>query len=286
MGEPEPVLTATGLTKRFGALTACNAVDLTVRAGEIHALIGPNGAGKSTLIKLLTGEERCDAGNVTLCGRDLTPLSAPRRTAAGLARSFQVSALALELTAQQNVMLALTGRDGATFQFFSSAMRTSALTQEAQVHLETAGLGTRAATPAGALAHGERRLLEVALALALRPRVFLFDEPMAGLGDTGSRALTDLLSGLRDEAPILLIEHDMKAVFALADRISVLVYGEIIATGTPAQIRQNDAVRAAYLGTASTQTLETAQGSGQDHPHGTATPYIDASGIGTPAGVP
>ena len=250
MAETGPVLEVEGLTKRFGALVATDAVTLDLRAGEIHALIGPNGAGKSTLLKQIAGELRPDAGTVRLQGETIDSLSGPERALAGLGRSFQVSALAPELTALQNVMLGEIGRSRTAFGLFSRAKKEAELTARAMERLARVGIQDQAMKPAGILAHGQRRLLEIAIALSLEPRVFLLDEPMAGLGDSGSRELTAFLDGLRQEAPVLLVEHDMDAVFALADRISVLVYGRLIASGSVEEIRANPEVRDAYLGDA------------------------------------
>jgi branched-chain amino acid transport system ATP-binding protein len=243
----DPVLCVRGLSKRFGALAATQDVDLDLMPGEIHALIGPNGAGKSTFVKQVAGEIASDAGSVRFLGRDVTGLSAHRRARLGLARTFQVSCLAPKLTALENVMLALAGRFGA-FRFFRSALSDPALTGPAASALERVGLQSRIHLRAAELSHGERRQLEIAIALALEPKAFLLDEPMAGMGPEGSRNLTAFLSQLRSTAPILLIEHDMDAVFALADRISVLVGGRLIASGTVAEIRADPAVRHAYLG--------------------------------------
>jgi len=232
----DPVLSVRGLSRRFGALVAVDGVDLDLRAGEIHALIGPNGAGKSTLIRLIAGEMRADAGQVVFAGRNLAPLDAPARARAGLARTFQVSQVAAEFTALQNVALAVAGALGSPFRFFRPALSDPALTGPARRALLRAGLAGREGLRAADLSHGERRRLEVAIALALAPRAFLMDEPMAGLGADGTADLTALLAALKAEAPILLVEHDMDAVFALADRVSVLVYGRIIATGPVAQV--------------------------------------------------
>ena len=244
----EPVLSVRGVTKRFGALVASDAVSLDVAPGQIHALIGPNGAGKSTLINQIVGRLTPDAGEILLEDAPLSGLSVAERARRGLGRSFQISALALELSAEENVAMAVIGRTRTPFSFIRGVAGDAALREEARTHLARAGLSEAAATPAGALSHGQRRLLEIAIALALRPKAFLLDEPMAGLGAAGSRELTAFLDGLREEAPILLVEHDMDAVFALADRISVLVYGKIIASGAPDEIRASRAVRAAYLG--------------------------------------
>ena len=244
----EPVLEVTGLVKRFGALAAIDGVDLELRQGEIHALIGPNGAGKSTLVHQIAGAIRPDAGTIRLGGKDLGGLGVADRARLGLARTFQVSSLVPEYSALRNVMLAVQARQGSSFRFFRKVTADPALTGPALVMLEKMELTARAGVPAAELSHGERRRLEIAIALALGPRVFLLDEPMAGMGPEGSKALTAFLAKLRAEAPILLVEHDMDAVFALADRISVLSEGRILATGTVAQIRADPEVRTAYLG--------------------------------------
>jgi branched-chain amino acid transport system ATP-binding protein len=244
----DDVLELRGLRKSFGALVATDDVSLTLRRGEVHALIGPNGAGKSTLMGQISGKIIPDAGEIRLGGRVITGLSVAARARAGLGRSFQVSSLIPEHSALRNVMLAVQARQGHSYRFLRPVMWDSALRDEARAMLERVGLGGRASVEAGALSHGERRLLEIAVALALKPRCFLLDEPMAGLGAEGTARLVEFLDGLRREAPILLVEHDMDAVFRLADRISVLVYGRIIATGTAQDIRANPQVRAVYLG--------------------------------------
>jgi branched-chain amino acid transport system ATP-binding protein len=231
-----------------GALLATDDLSLTLMPGEIHALIGPNGAGKSTLIKQISGGLKPDRGSVFFAGRDITGLSVPERARAGLGRTFQISSLAMEYTVLQNAVLGALGRRGDVWRLFAPVMRDMALRDAAMVALERVGLAQVAAKRTADLSHGQRRLLEVAVALTLKPRAFLMDEPMAGLGASGSKRLTGFLDGLRREAPILLVEHDMDAVFALADRISVLVYGRVIASGTAAQIRADPAVREAYLG--------------------------------------
>src|SRR5690606_28207850 len=225
----EPVLQVTGLVKHFGALAAIDGVDLDLRAGEIHALIGPNGAGKSTLVHQIAGTIRPDAGTVRLGGQDLEGLGVADRARLGLARTFQVSSLVPEYSALRNVMLAVQARQGSSFRFLRKVTADPTLTGPALAMLEKMELAARAGVPAAELSHGERRRLEIAIALALGPRAFLLDEPMAGMGPEGSKALTGFLAKLRVEAPILLVEHDMDAVFALADRVSVLVYGRIIA---------------------------------------------------------
>jgi len=242
------ILDVRGLRKRFGALNATDGVDLTLRQGEIHALIGPNGAGKSTLIKQIVGELRPDAGEVRFEGQRIERLDAAARARLGLARSFQVSSVIPDFTVLQNVVLAVQGASGASFRFLTPVLKDPALTEPALFHIRQAGLDGREDVAAATLSHGERRKLEVAMALGLRPRAFLLDEPMAGMGTEGAKALVTLLSELRTEAPILLVEHDMDAVFALADRISVLVYGRVIATGTVDEIRANPEVRRSYLG--------------------------------------
>lgn len=246
----EPILEIRDLRKTFGALKATDGVSLELRPGEIHALIGPNGAGKSTLIHQISGSIRPDSGAIAFLGQDMAGLDMAARARLGLGRSFQISSLAQEFSALRNVMLAVQARQGSSFRFFRPVMSDRSLTEPAMAMLERVGLAARAYMPAAELSHGERRQLEIAIALALGSKAFLFDEPMAGMGPEGSKSLTKFLDGLRLEAPILLVEHDMDAVFALADRISVLVYGRVIATGTVDEIRNNPEVRRAYLGEA------------------------------------
>ncbi len=244
----EPVLSIQGLCKSFGALHANEDISLDLRSGEIHALIGPNGAGKSTLIQQISGELRPDAGAVFLQSRDITTLDMAARARAGLGRTFQISSLAMDHTVLQNAVLGALGHRGRAFRFFAPVMKDAALLETARAALEQVGLSEAANLRTSELSHGQRRQLEVAVALTLSPKAFLMDEPMAGLGLEGSARMTAFLDGLRAKAPILLVEHDMDAVFALADRISVLVYGRIIATGRPDDIRTNPEVRRAYLG--------------------------------------
>ncbi|MEQ6250258.1 ABC transporter ATP-binding protein [Sulfitobacter sp. HNIBRBA3233] len=244
----DPVLSTFGISKSFGALEASKDISIDLLPGEIHALIGPNGAGKSTLIKQIAGSLRPDRGRVELMGRDITGLGVAERARGGLGRTFQISELAMEDTVLQNVTLGALGAGGSPFRFWRSALGRADLRATAEHALTRVGLADKAATRTSELSHGERRQLEVAVALTLKPKAFVMDEPMAGLGTSGSKTMTTFLDGLRAEAPILLVEHDMDAVFALADRISVLVYGEIIATGTVEEIRKDAAVRAAYLG--------------------------------------
>ncbi|TYO89183.1 ABC transporter ATP-binding protein [Oceanicella actignis] len=244
----EAALRVEGLSKAFGGLVASDRVSLDLRAGEIHALIGPNGAGKSTLIGQIAGWIRPDAGRVLLAGRDVTRLSPARRARLGLGRTFQVSTLALPLSARRNAMIGALARAGGAWGFVRPLMRERALTEAADAALARVGLAARADTPAAELSHGERRRLELACALAGAPRALLLDEPLAGMGPEGAAQMTELLDALRREVPILLVEHDMDAVFRLADRITVLAMGRVIAHGPPAAIRADAAVRATYLG--------------------------------------
>ena len=244
----EPVLVLEALSKSFGALKATQDVSLTLRPGALHALIGPNGAGTSTLMALISGRLRPDAGRVRFRGQDITELSVAARARLGLGRSFQISSLIPEYSVRRNVMLAVQARQGHPFRFLVPVGLDRRLTDPARAILERVGLAGRASVPAADLSHGERRLLEIAVALAMEPAAFLLDEPMAGLGAEGSRRLTGFLDRLRREAPILLIEHDMDAVFALADRVSVLAGGRVIASGSVAEIRTDPEVRRAYLG--------------------------------------
>ncbi|MDV4145693.1 ABC transporter ATP-binding protein [Shimia sp. FJ5] len=244
----DPILATHGLSRSFGALKATDNVSIDLRAGEIHAIIGPNGAGKSTLIQQISGALAPDQGRIELLGEDITRLSTVARARAGLGRTFQISALAMEDTVFENAMLGALGARGNPWSFWRAAKRDAALSETALAALEQVGLAEARDMRTADLSHGQRRQLEVAVALTLAPRAFLMDEPMAGLGASGSKQMTGFLDGLRAEAPILLVEHDMDAVFALADRISVLVYGQIIATGTVDDIRKDAAVRAAYLG--------------------------------------
>ena len=244
----KPVLEVKNLVKKFGELQATDHLSLDLKQGEIHALIGPNGAGKSTLIKQICGELQPDQGSITLLGQDITSLSVSARARMGLGRTFQVSSLAMEYSALRNVMLAVQSVQGSSYRFFKPIAKDSQLRDTAMQALIKVDLQDRANVAAAKLSHGERRQLEIAVVLALKPKAFLLDEPMAGMGQEGSKKLTTFLAQLRYQAPILLIEHDMDAVFSLADRISVLVYGKIIITGTVDQVRENPMVREAYLG--------------------------------------
>jgi branched-chain amino acid transport system ATP-binding protein len=244
----DPILDVRNVSKSFGAVQASNDVSLDLKPGEIHALIGPNGAGKSTLIKQIAGNHRSDSGTVWFDGRDVTALGTVGRARRGLGRTFQISSLAMEYTVLQNAVLGAMGRRGTVNSFFRPVLKDRELLAVANDALGRVGLADFASYRTADLSHGQRRQLEVAVALTLSPKVFLMDEPMAGLGAEGSQRLMEFLDTLRHTAPILLVEHDMDAVFALADRISVLVYGQIIATGTADEIRANPEVRSAYLG--------------------------------------
>jgi branched-chain amino acid transport system ATP-binding protein len=244
----EPLLRVDNLVRRFGGILATDHVCLEVGRGELHAIIGPNGAGKTTLISQLTGHLAPHAGSIFLAGRDISRLPAHRRCALGLARSFQITSLLPDFTAADNVALAAQAHDGHSFRFFADARKEPRLREAARAALDRVGLGQRADAVVSRLSHGEQRQLELAVALATKPQLLLLDEPMAGLGVTESASMVKLLTELRREVSIVLVEHDMEAVFALADRISVLVYGRIIATGSPDQIRGNDEVKRAYLG--------------------------------------
>jgi branched-chain amino acid transport system ATP-binding protein len=244
---PDSLLYVKGLTKSFGALRACDGIDFDVAEGETHAVIGPNGAGKTTFISQLAGNLRPDTGTVRFAGEDITRLPAHRRARRGLARSFQITSVYPEFSALDNVALAVQARSGRT-GFWRKARGDPALTGPAGRVLDEVGLSSRLHVLAGNLAHGEQRQLEVAMALATEPRLLLLDEPMAGMGIEESQRMIALLSRLRQRKTIILVEHDMDAVFRLADRISVLVYGRVIATGSPETIKINQEVRKAYLG--------------------------------------
>ncbi|MBV8921630.1 ABC transporter ATP-binding protein, partial [Bradyrhizobium sp.] len=225
----EPLLRVDNLVRRFGGIVATDHVCLDVGRGELHAIIGPNGAGKTTLISQLTGHLAPHAGSIHLDGRDISALPAWRRSALGLARSFQITSLLSDFTAADNVALAAQAHAGHSFRFFANARKEARLRDAARAALERVGLGHRADVVVAKLSHGEQRELELAVALASRPQLLLLDEPMAGLGVTESARMVKLLKELRREVSIVLVEHDMEAVFALADRISVLVYGRVIA---------------------------------------------------------
>lgn len=243
-----PVVELKGLCKAFGALVVTDNVNITLGRGECHALIGPNGAGKSTLIHQVSGVLQPDEGRIFFEGRDVTGLTLAERAVAGLGRSFQITSILPEFTVLENVALAAQRRAGTSFRFFRRAAAESAINAAAMTAIERIGLGARAGIVAGTLSHGEKRLLELAIAIAGRPHALLLDEPMAGMGRAESESLTETLLALKAEYPILLIEHDMEAVFRLADRASVLVAGAIVASGTMDEVRADPKARAAYLG--------------------------------------
>jgi branched-chain amino acid transport system ATP-binding protein len=242
------MLEVRSLVKSFGALRATDGIDLDVREGETHAIIGPNGAGKTTFIGQLAGNLRPDAGRISFAGEDITALPAPQRARRGLARSFQITSIYPEFSALQNVALAVQATAGHSFRFWSSAVKDVTLLEPAHRMLAEVGLGDRRNVLAASLSHGEQRQLEVAMALATRPRLLLLDEPMAGMGVEESQRMIGFLGTLKQRHTMILVEHDMDAVFRLADRISVLVYGRLIATDVPEKIRLNEEVRRAYLG--------------------------------------
>jgi branched-chain amino acid transport system ATP-binding protein len=244
----EPVLRLQKLRKRFGGLLVTDDVTLDVMPGELHAIIGPNGAGKTTLINQISGLLACDDGRIWFAGLDITGLPMHMRAAIGLARSFQVSSILSGFSVLENVALAVQARRGSSFRFTGRVAAEAALNDRALEVLAQVGLNEQAATPAGALAHGERRALEFAMALATEPKLLLLDEPMAGTGHEEAARLLQLLHRLKGRFPMVLIEHDMATVFALADRISVLIYGRVLASGPPQQIRADPRVIAAYLG--------------------------------------
>jgi branched-chain amino acid transport system ATP-binding protein len=244
----DALLETRGLTKRFGGLTATNDVSFSVEPGELLAVIGPNGAGKTTLIAELSGELRPDAGTIRFAGFDISRLGPARRAMLGIARSFQITSIFREFTALDNIALAVQAQAGHSFRFWKPARRDPRLREPALAALAEVGLEGRAGLPAGVLSHGEKRALEIAIALATRPRLLLLDEPMAGMGPAEAAGMVKLLAGLKGRFSSVLVEHDMDAVFALADRISVMVYGRVIATGAPGAIRADPEVRRAYLG--------------------------------------
>jgi branched-chain amino acid transport system ATP-binding protein len=245
---PEPLLELQNLHKRFGGVRTTDDVSLTVQPNEIHTIIGPNGAGKTTLMGLVSGTIPPDSGAVLLAGRDVTHWPVPRRARLGMARSFQITSIIPGFTALENAALAVQARTGSSFRFFRRTHTETSLNDQAQSALTQVGLAHRAHSIAATLSHGEKRQLELAIAIATQPTLLLLDEPLAGAGPREAERLIPLLRSLRTNHGILLVEHDMQAVFALADRISVLVYGRIIATGDTATIRDHPEVRAAYLG--------------------------------------
>ncbi len=244
----EPLLRIKSLCKSFGAVRACHDLSLDVHAGEIHALIGPNGAGKTTLLNQIAGDLSSDSGRIFLTGQEITHLPLYRRAPLGLARSYQITSVFANLSVEENMLLAIQAHHGHSFRFWGRGLKDPQLLAELGPALEAVGLSERAETIAGNLSHGEKKQLEVGMALACKPQLLLLDEPMAGMGPGGSIELSKLIRKLKKEMTILLVEHDMEAIFSLADRITVLVYGEVVATGSVDEIRSNPAVRQAYLG--------------------------------------
>jgi branched-chain amino acid transport system ATP-binding protein len=244
----EPILKANKLCKTFGSLAAVKEVSLDIAQGEIHAIIGPNGAGKSTLISQICGSLPSDEGSVFLMGKEITNLPTEKRASLGIGRTFQISALAKEDTVLQNAILGSVGATGKHWDFFNPILKNSMHRDKAEYCLELVGLKDLINQKTATLSHGQLRLLEVAIALTLKPKVFIMDEPMAGLGSDGTKQLTNFLDELKNRAPILLVEHDMDAVFALANRITVLDYGRVIASDTVGSIKKDPLVQKAYLG--------------------------------------
>jgi branched-chain amino acid transport system ATP-binding protein len=244
----EPVLRIEGLQKSFGALRATDNVTLDVVPGELHAIIGPNGAGKTTLISQISGLLAPDAGHIWFAGTDVTRMPVHARAALGVARSFQITSILPGFSALENVALAVQARKGTSFRFLGHAAAERELNEPAQAALDETGLATRAHVMAAHLSHGERRALELAIALAMEPKLLLLDEPMAGTSHEETERLIALLRRLKGRFPIVLVEHDMTAVFALADRISVLIYGRVLASGPPGVVRADPEVVTAYLG--------------------------------------
>ena len=244
----EPILKVEGLNKHFGGVVATEDLDFEVMPGEIHAVIGPNGAGKTTFVAQLSGMITPDSGRILFDGKDITDLKAPARSHAGLARSFQITSIFKNFSVLENVALSIQAHSGHSFRMWRPALGDGALSAPAREMLDRVGLGERAGVLAANLAHGEQRQLEIAMALAAGPKLLLLDEPTAGMGPEDSQRMTAFLGSLKGDYSMLLIEHDMDTVFALADRITVLVYGRAIATGAPEAIRANAQVRAAYLG--------------------------------------
>jgi branched-chain amino acid transport system ATP-binding protein len=242
------VLSVSNLCKTFGALVVTDDLSFDLRAGECHAIIGPNGAGKTTLIHQLSGTLQPDAGSIHFNGQDVTEASAHARAQLGMGRTFQITSIIPGFTVLENVALAAQAKAGSSYRFFGSAARERRLNERAGAALDLLGISDRASRLAADLSHGEKRALELAVAIASGPKALLLDEPMAGMGRDESAALTDTLNRLKADYPLLLVEHDMDAVFALADRVSVLVYGKIIASGTPDAVRASAEARAAYLG--------------------------------------
>jgi branched-chain amino acid transport system ATP-binding protein len=244
----EPLLRLDKLRKSFGGLVVTDDLTLDLMPGELHAVIGPNGAGKTTLINQICGLLRPDSGSIVFAGRDVTALPFHARATLGLARSFQITSIIPSFSAVENVALAVQSRVGSSFQLFGRAAQERVLNVPALAALADVGLSARAHVPAGTLSHGEKRALELAIALAMEPKLLLLDEPVAGIGHDETERIIDVLRRLKGRFPMVLVEHDMTAVFALADRISVLLYGRILASGPPAEVRADPRVVKAYLG--------------------------------------
>ncbi len=242
------MLTTRKLTKQFGGITATDNVNLSVEANEVHAIIGPNGAGKTTLISQLSGELKPDTGEIYFKGKNITAHGAAQRAKNGLARSFQITSVFMPMTLLENVMLAVQARKGHSFRFWAKVADDAGIVDEALAVLRNVNLAEKANRVASEVSHGEHRQLEIAMALAMEPTMLLLDEPMAGIGREETGEMVQILKQVKSRKTILLVEHDMDAVFSLADRISVLVYGRVIATGAPDAIRNNPEVQRAYLG--------------------------------------
>jgi branched-chain amino acid transport system ATP-binding protein len=245
---PDVLLATEDLSKRFGGVIANSAINLQVQQGELHAVIGPNGAGKTTLVAQLAGQLRPDSGVIRFAGHDVTDMPAHMRARSGFGRSFQITNVVRELTVRDNVALAVQALQGHSFRFWRRAASDPTLREPAEGILRKVGLEQRANILAGELSHGEKRALDIGMALAARPRVLLLDEPLAGMGPEDAPRMIALLAALKGETTILLVEHDMEAVFSLAEVVSVMVSGRIIASGPPAAIRQDPEVQHAYLG--------------------------------------
>lgn len=244
----EPLLKIKNLSKNFGSVTASKGISLDIFPGEIHALIGPNGAGKTTLLNQIAGDLTPDNGQIFFAGRDISHLPLYRRSHLGLARSYQITSVFPNLSVEENLLLAIQAQHGHSFRFWKRGLSEPKLRTDLVLALEQVGLSGRAKMAAGDLSHGEKKQLEVGMALACNPKLLLLDEPMAGMGPGGTVELSRLIRKLKEKMTILLVEHDMETIFALADRITVLVYGEMVATGTAEEIRSNPVVRQAYLG--------------------------------------
>lgn len=248
MTETTPVLEVRGLSKAFGAVQASDRLSFSVAPGQVHALIGPNGAGKSTAIAQISGELRPDAGQILFEGADITGLATYERTGRGMQRSYQITSLFQDLTLEDNVAMAIQSQQGHSFRFWQPARKARVIRDPARAALQRVGLEDKAAQPVTSLSHGEQRQLEIAMVLAAEPRLLLLDEPMAGMGQSESQGMMEILRPLKGNVGILLVEHDMDVVFSLADVISVMVKGTVLMTGSPEEVRNDTRVRAAYLG--------------------------------------